>query len=89
MVDFAGWELPVQYSSALKEHQAVREAAGVFDVSHMGQVEIKGPDALAFVQNVGLLFEAYGADVDVDDDDDFEGFAYRNFAATAGVIWRS
>ena len=52
MVDFAGWELPVQYSSALKEHQAVREAAGVFDVSHMGQVEIKGPDALAFVQNV-------------------------------------
>lgn len=52
MVDFAGWELPVQYSSALKEHQAVRETAGVFDVSHMGQVEIKGPDALAFVQNV-------------------------------------
>lgn len=52
MVDFAGWELPVQYSSALKEHQAVREAAGVFDVSHMGQVEIKGPDALAFIQNV-------------------------------------
>jgi len=52
MVDFAGWELPVQYSSALKEHQAVREAAGLFDVSHMGQVEIKGPDSLAFVQNV-------------------------------------
>ncbi|MCK5794988.1 MAG: hypothetical protein KAH12_09780, partial [Anaerolineales bacterium] len=52
MVDFAGWELPVQYSSALKEHQAVRETAGVFDVSHMGQVEIKGPDALAYVQNV-------------------------------------
>ncbi len=52
MVDFAGWELPVQYSSALKEHQAVRESAGVFDVSHMGQVEIKGPDALTFVQNV-------------------------------------
>ena len=52
MVDFAGWELPVQYSSALKEHLAVRESAGVFDVSHMGQVEIQGPDALAFVQNV-------------------------------------
>ena len=52
MVDFAGWELPVQYSSALKEHQAVRESAGVFDVSHMGQVEIKGPEALTFIQNV-------------------------------------
>lgn len=52
MVEFAGWELPVQYSSALREHQAVREAAGIFDVSHMGQVEIKGPDAFSFVQNV-------------------------------------
>ncbi len=37
MVDFAGWELPVQYSSALKEHLAVRESAGVFDVSHMAR----------------------------------------------------
>ena len=52
MVDFAGWELPVQYSSALKEHLAVREAAGVFDVSHMGQVEIQGPEALDFVQKM-------------------------------------
>lgn len=52
MVEFAGWELPVQYSSALKEHLAVRENAGVFDVSHMGQVEVKGPDALHFVQTV-------------------------------------
>jgi len=52
MVEFAGWELPVQYSSALKEHLAVREAAGVFDVSHMGQLEVQGPDALRFVQTV-------------------------------------
>jgi aminomethyltransferase len=47
MVDFAGFELPVQYSSILEEHAAVREAAGVFDVSHMGQLALEGPAALA------------------------------------------
>lgn len=52
MVEFAGWELPVQYASAVKEHLAVRESAGLFDVSHMGQVEIKGPDAARFVQRL-------------------------------------
>lgn len=45
MVDFAGWEMPVQYSGVIKEHQAVREKVGIFDVSHMGRVEIKGPEA--------------------------------------------
>lgn len=45
MVDFAGWEMPVQYSGVIKEHQAVRENAGIFDVSHMGRVIIKGPEA--------------------------------------------
>ncbi|MBI5597577.1 MAG: glycine cleavage system aminomethyltransferase GcvT [Elusimicrobia bacterium] len=49
-VDFHGWELPVQFSSILKEHQAVRTAAGLFDVSHMGQVWVTGKDALALVQ---------------------------------------
>ena len=47
MVDFAGWFMPVQYESILAEHAAVREAAGLFDVSHMGEVEISGPGAEA------------------------------------------
>src|SRR5215472_3214750 len=46
MVDFAGWEMPVQYTSVLAEHEAVRTAAGLFDVSHMGEVVFQGPGAL-------------------------------------------
>ena len=49
MVDFGGWEMPVQYSSILEEHHAVRRSVGVFDVSHMGEIEIRGPEALATV----------------------------------------
>lgn len=49
MVDFAGWEMPVQYRSILEEHKAVRRAAGLFDVSHMGEVEVRGRDAAAFL----------------------------------------
>ena len=52
MVDFAGWEMPVQYAGTLKEHLAVRTAAGLFDVSHMGQIEIRGSDALEFTQHM-------------------------------------
>ena len=52
LVDFHGWELPVQFESILKEHAAVRTHCGLFDVSHMGQVWVKGPDALAFLQKV-------------------------------------
>ena len=52
MVDFAGWDMPVQYESAVQEHLAVRRAAGLFDVSHMGQIEIRGAGALALVQAV-------------------------------------
>ncbi|MGA9773504.1 MAG: glycine cleavage system aminomethyltransferase GcvT [Blastocatellia bacterium] len=52
MVDFAGWEMPVQYTGPIPEHMAVRQAAGLFDVSHMGEIEITGPDALALVQMV-------------------------------------
>ncbi len=47
LVDFAGWEMPVQYTSVIAEHEAVRNAAGLFDVSHMGEVEFQGPGALA------------------------------------------
>ncbi len=52
LVEFAGWEMPVQFSSVIEEHQAVRTAAGLFDVSHMGEVEIRGPGALDLVQRV-------------------------------------
>ncbi len=52
LVDFAGWEMPVQYRSILEEHKAVRRSAGLFDVSHMGEVEVKGPDALMFLNYV-------------------------------------
>jgi len=51
-VDFAGWEMPVQYEGIREEHAAVRTHAGMFDVSHMGEVEVEGPGALAFLQRV-------------------------------------
>ena len=52
LVPFAGWEMPVQYAGIREEHVAVRESVGVFDVSHMGEVETTGPDAEAFLQRV-------------------------------------
>jgi aminomethyltransferase len=52
MVPFAGWEMPVQYEGIREEHAAVRTHAGMFDVSHMGEVEVEGPGALAFLQRV-------------------------------------
>ena len=52
MVPFAGWEMPVQYAGIRPEHEAVRTAAGIFDVSHMGRVEVAGPDALAAWQRL-------------------------------------
>ena len=52
MVDFAGWEMPVYYTSILQEHRAVRTAAGLFDVSHMGEVEVRGAAALGAVQRL-------------------------------------
>jgi aminomethyltransferase len=45
LVDFGGWEMPVQYSGIIEEHQAVRTSVGLFDVSHMGEIEIRGPEA--------------------------------------------
>src|SRR2546423_467690 len=52
MVEFAGWEMPVQYSGPIPEHMAVRQAAGLFDVSHMGEIEVRGNQALALVQRI-------------------------------------
>lgn len=52
LVDFAGWEMPVQYRSILEEHKAVRRTAGLFDVCHMGEVDVRGPGALAYLQHL-------------------------------------
>jgi aminomethyltransferase len=50
LIDFGGWEMPVQYSGILEEHRAVRERVGIFDVSHMGELEVSGPESLAALQ---------------------------------------
>jgi aminomethyltransferase len=52
MVEFGGWEMPVEYSGIIQEHLAVRRAAGLFDVSHMGEIEISGPHALSLLQHI-------------------------------------
>lgn len=52
LVPFAGWEMPVQYTGIIEEHLAVRRAAGLFDVSHMGECRVTGPDAAAFLDRV-------------------------------------
>jgi aminomethyltransferase len=52
IVPFAGWEMPVQYEGVIPEHRAVREDAGVFDVSHMGEIEVEGPRALELLQSL-------------------------------------
>ncbi len=52
MVDYCGWDMPVEYSGITREHLAVRTAAGIFDVSHMGEIEVRGPQALALLQHV-------------------------------------
>jgi glycine hydroxymethyltransferase len=52
MVPFAGWEMPVVYTSIYEEHLATRQAAGLFDVSHMGVYEVKGPDAASFLDTI-------------------------------------
>ncbi|HMM21059.1 MAG TPA: glycine cleavage system aminomethyltransferase GcvT [Selenomonadales bacterium] len=52
IVEFGGWSLPVQYTGIKEEHQAVRTKAGLFDVSHMGEIRVEGPDASAFLQKL-------------------------------------
>jgi len=52
MVEFAGWDMPVQYSGVIEEHRAVRGAAGLFDVSHMGEIRVAGPGAERFLQRL-------------------------------------
>jgi aminomethyltransferase len=52
MVPFGGWDMPVEYAGLISEHMAVRSAAGLFDVAHMGEITVEGPGALAFLQGV-------------------------------------
>src|SRR5438105_1185500 len=52
LIPFGGWEMPVEYSGIAKEHAAVRSAAGLFDVSHMGEFELKGRQALDLLQKI-------------------------------------
>ena len=54
MVDFGGWDMPVEYSGLIAEHMAVRTGVGVFDVSHMGDIQLRGPGALAAVQKISM-----------------------------------
>src|SRR5471030_3112995 len=54
MVDFGGWDMPVQYSGLVAEHMAVRTGVGIFDVSHMGDIQLRGPQALAAVQHISM-----------------------------------
>ncbi len=50
IVDFAGWDMPIQYTSIMEEHQAVRHSAGLFDISHMGRLFFSGDDALDLLE---------------------------------------
>ena len=52
LIDFGGWELPVQYTGILEEHQQVRKAAGLFDVSHMGEITLRGPGATEYLDRL-------------------------------------
>ena len=52
MVNFCGWDMPVEYSGIVSEHMATRTAAGLFDVSHMGEIELRGAHALDLAQYV-------------------------------------
>lgn len=52
LVEFGGWEMPLQYTSILDEHKTVRESAGIFDVSHMGEILIEGVDSIPFMENL-------------------------------------
>jgi aminomethyltransferase len=54
MVDFGGWDMPVEYSGVIAEHTAVRTAVGLFDVSHMGDIQLRGPGSLAAIQQLSM-----------------------------------
>ena len=72
MVPFGGWEMPVQYAGVIEEHLAVRQAAGLFDVSHMGEIDVKGTGALAYIQELTIN----DASVLVDGQVQYSAFCY-------------
>ena len=57
MVDFHGWELPIQFGGIISEHKAVRNSCGLFDVSHMGNIFVEGKDAHKFVQTINRILK--------------------------------
>ncbi len=59
LVDFAGWEMPIQYQSQLEEHHAVRQAVGMFDVAHMQAVDLRGPRVREFLRNVEAYYQPW------------------------------
>src|SRR5437667_11495944 len=81
LIPFSGWEMPVEYSGIAKEHTAVRTAAGLFDVSHMGEFEIRGREAINLIQFVttneaGRLVDGQGQ---------YSGMSYRHRSAVEDV----
>jgi aminomethyltransferase len=62
MVPFAGWEMPIQYKGIVEEHHAVRRRVGLFDVSHMGRLEVTGPDAVSFLRSL-VTYDIAGLEV--------------------------
>ena len=54
MVDFGGWDMPVEYTGITAEHLAVRTAVGLFDVSHMGDIQLRGPGSLAAINQLSM-----------------------------------
>ena len=62
MVSFVGWEMPIQYKGIVEEHHAVRQRVGLFDVSHMGRLEVTGPDAASFLRNL-VTYDVAGLEV--------------------------
>src|ERR1700728_1614791 len=54
MVDFGGWDMPVEYGGLISEHMAVRTAVGLFDVSHMGDIQLRGPGSLSAIQALSM-----------------------------------
>ena len=52
LVPFAGWNMPIQFQGLIQEHQCVRDGVGIFDVSHMGEIEIQGPAAKSLIQKL-------------------------------------
>lgn len=65
IVDFAGWEMPIQYTTIIEEHEAVRRSAGIFDVSHMGRLSFGGPESINLIQKVYTNNAATMADYQV------------------------